>query len=155
MSELTHLKQTYRRHSTPGSLLILAMVVVMFGPRLYDTIRGEPWINNQLTIVENSTGNVVVEDLTFTKEAVNGVRVNTVEGEDSEIICSTEHHNTWHGERKRFWQLEAFTGCPQPTVMYRVCSRFSISSSSGLTRQFGAFCSGLTKPQTKLPTSSS
>lgn len=146
MSELSNLKAAYKRQNTPGTHLVLIMAAIAFGPRAYDTIIGEPWISDSLAIVQNSTGAIVVEDITHTNEAVSGVRVNTVESESDEIICSTEHHNTWHGERKRFWQIDAFTGCAQPKEMYRVCSRFAVSSNSGRSRQFGPFCSGLTKP---------
>ena len=143
MAELAHLRATVRRQSTPGSVAILVCALIVFGPKLYDTIIGEPWIDNTLTIVENSNGEVVVEDLTLTNDTVYGLRVNTVEDTNGNVICSTEHHNSWFGERKRFWQYLAFTGCPtEPSVSFRACSLFSIASDSGRQRMFGPFCSG-------------
>lgn len=141
MGDLSNLRATVRRQSTPGSLVLLVCAALVFAPRAYDYIIGEPWIDNSLMIVENSTHEMIIEDVTLTKEPVHGLRVNTVEDEAGGILCSTEHHNSWHGERKRFWRLGAFTGCALPKESYRVCSRFSISSGSGRTRLFGPFCS--------------
>ncbi|MBI1620033.1 hypothetical protein [Aquamicrobium zhengzhouense] len=141
MSEMSNLRATVRRQSTPGSLVLLICTALVFGPRVWDYIIGEPWIDNQLMIVENSSHEIIVEDLTYTKEPVHGLRVNTVEADDGDILCSTEHHNSWHGERKRFWRLGAFTGCAPQQESFRVCSRFSVSSGSGRTRLFGPFCS--------------
>lgn len=146
MAEMVNLQATVKRQSTPGSLLVIAIALIAFGPRLWDTVIGEPWIDNSLAVVETSVGRIVVEDTTVTNESVSGLRANTVESEDGTVLCSTEHHNTWHGERKRFWQIAAFTNCAPPTESYRVCSRFAISSDSGRQRQFGPFCSGLTQP---------
>lgn len=143
MAELAHLRSAVKRQSSPGSLAILLCAVIAFGPKTWDAIVGEPWIDNSLTVVENSSGNVVIEDMTQTRDTVYGLRVNTVEDKDGQVLCSTEHHNSWNGERKRFWEYEAFTGCAlQPDIDFRTCSLFSIYSGSGRTRMFGPFCSG-------------
>ncbi|SCX88099.1 hypothetical protein [Paracoccus tibetensis] len=147
MAKCTHLAAAIQRHTTAGSLLLLMFSVIIFGPRLWDTIRGEPWIENKLAIVQNSSGAIVVEDAILTRGAVHGLRANTVEAEDGSVLCSTEHHNTWLGERNRFWRIQAFTGCPPPSDPYRICSRFVIASDSGRQRYFGPFCSGLAKPE--------
>ena len=147
MARCTHLADTFRRHTTHGSLLILFLALIVLGPGLWDAIRGEPWIDDRLTVVQNSTGAVVVEDITRSKGPAHGLRVNTIETADGRVICSAEHHNTWVGERKRFWQLDLFARCPAPPDMFRVCSTFSITSDSGRQRYYGPFCSGLTKPE--------
>lgn len=144
MVKFPNLEASLQRQSTPGSLALLLCAFIVFGPRTWDYLIGEPWIDNKLMIVENSSHELVVEDLTYTKSAVQGIRVNTVESDEGDILCSTEHHNTWHGERKRFWRIGAFTGCASQQESFRVCSRFSISSGSGRTRLFGPFCSGYT-----------
>lgn len=146
MAELSNLRATARRHSTPGSLVILLCAVLVFGPRLWDAIRGEPWIDNHLTVVQNSGGGVVVEDVTVTNAPVQGLRFTSAETVDGTVLCSTEQTDIWLGEAKRFWRLPAFTGCDQPQEPYRVCSRFSIRSESDRRRSFGPFCSPLTKP---------
>lgn len=146
MSRLPNLTATLRRQLTPGSVVLLACAAIIFGPRAIDTIRGEPWINNEVTVVINSLGELVIEDVTFTNETVRGLRTNVVESEDGSIRCSTEHHNSWTGERKRFWSFTAFSSCLPPATPYRLCSRFSITSKSGRFRQFGPFCSALTVP---------
>ena len=147
MANCSNLAATYRRHTTPGSLLMLFFAVYILGPGLWDTVRGEPWIENQLTVVQNSTGAVVVEDLTRTRGPAHGVRANTVEDSRGEVHCSSEHHNTWLGERKRFWRIEAFARCSPPLEAFKVCSRFSVASDNGRQRYYGPFCSGLTRPQ--------
>lgn len=146
MSELANLKATYRRQSTPGSLILIVCAAVVFGPRVWDTVRGEPWIENQLVVAQNSGGGVVVEDVTKTASNVHGLRFTSAEAEDGTVICSTEHSDVWLGENKRFWRLTAFIGCDQPREPYRVCSRFSVRSESDRRRGFGPFCSPLTKP---------
>ena len=143
----THLSAAIHRHTTPGALLLLMFAALIFGPTLWDTMRGEPWIENRLAVVQNSTGAIVVEDLIVTRGAVHGLRVNTVEMEDGSVFCSIEHHNTWEGERNRFWRTEAFTGCALPQSPYRICARFSVASDSGRQQYFGPFCSGITKPE--------
>ena len=154
MGEMSNLRATIKRQSTPGSLVLLICTALVFGPRAWDYLIGEPWIDNQLMIVENSSHEMIVEDISYTKEPVHGIRVNTVEDQEGGILCSTEHHNSWHGERKRFWRLGAFTGCGTPTETYRVCSRFSVSSGSGRTRLFGPFCSSYVAASVALGSSS-
>lgn len=141
MARCSNLADTFRRHTTGGSLLVLFMAAWALGPGLWDTIRGEPWIDNNLTVAQNSAGALVVEDITQTKGPAHGVRVNTIQAADRSVICSTEHHNTWNGERKRFWRIEAFSNCPTPSEPFAVCSHFSISSQSGRHRYYGPFCS--------------
>ncbi len=147
MGDLTNLRGAVQRHSTPGSLVILVCAMIVFGPRIWDTIRGEPWIDNQLTVMQGSTGAILVEDLTLTRGTARGVRINTIEDEGGAILCSAEHHNSWLGERKRMWRIQAFVRCSPPIDIYRVCSRFSVASDSGRQRYFGPFCSGVTKPE--------
>lgn len=145
MAELPNLRDTVRRQSTPASLLLIVCAAIVFGPRIWDTLRGEPWIDNQLVVVQNSGGGIVVEDQTKTTSPVHGLRFTSAEAEDGTVICSTEHSDIWLGENKRFWRLSAFIGCVQPREPYRVCSRFSIRSESDRRRSFGPFCSPLTK----------
>lgn len=143
MAELANLQDAMRRQTTPGSVALLLCAAIVFGPKVYDVIIGEPWIDNVLTVVENSSGQVVIEDLTLTRDTVYGLRANVIEDRNGGVVCSTEHHNSWSGERKRFWQYAAFTGCSNPpTESYRACSLFSIASDSGRQRRFGPFCSG-------------
>lgn len=144
MSELANLKATVRRQSTPGTLLLILCGAMLFGPRAWDTVVGEPWINNNLSVAINSGGTTVIEDIIQTKDVVYGVRANTVENVDGEVVCSTEHYNTWQGERRRFWHVPAFVSCAVQPENFRVCSRFTISSPSGRTRAFGPFCSPYT-----------
>lgn len=144
MSELSNLKATVKRQSTPGSLLLILCAALLFGPRAWDTVVGEPWVDNNLSVIINSGGDTVVEDYIFTKDVVHGSRANTVENTDGEVVCSTEHYNTWQGERRRFWHLPAFVSCAERPANFRVCSRFTISSPSGRTRAFGPFCSPYT-----------
>lgn len=147
MARCTHLAATFRRHTTGGSLLVLFMSAWVLGPGLWDTVRGEPWIENHLTVVQNSNGAVLVEDITRTKGPAHGVRANTIQAADGSVLCSTEHHNTWIGERKRFWRIEAFARCSPPPEVYRVCSHFAVSSDSGRHRYYGPFCSAPTQPE--------
>lgn len=146
MTRLPHLSASLHRQCTPGSLALLACAMILFGPRLVDHVLGEPWIDNELTVVVASTGGVAIEDIVTTTKTVRGLRSNSVEGQDGSILCSTEHHNSWLGSRKRFWSFRAFSGCNQPGEPYKVCSRFSISSKSGRFQQYGPFCSKVTAP---------
>ncbi|MGA0615963.1 hypothetical protein [Paracoccus sp. KR1-242] len=146
MGDLAHLRETFKRQSTPGSLVLIMCAAVVFGPRAWDTFRGEPWIDNHLLIAQNSGGGIVVEDQTKTNAPVHGLRFTSAEAEDGTVICSTEHSDIWLGENKRFWRLSAFIGCEQPVEPYRVCSRFSIRSESDRRRSYGPFCSAMTKP---------
>lgn len=142
MAELTNLNATVKRHTTPGSLVILLCAGFVFGPKTLDYLIGEPWIESELTIVHASSGEKLVEDVVRTNAPIAGLRANVIENEAGDILCSTEHHNTWHGERKRIWHMSAFTACPAPTgVTYRVCSRFAVESGSGRKASYGPFCS--------------
>lgn len=146
MTQCTNLSAAIGRHTTPGALALIMLAGVIFGPSLVDTARGEPWVDNRIAIVQVSDGRTVVEDLTFARGGAHGLRVNTIEAEDGAVMCSTEHHNAWRGERNRFWTMEAFTSCPPPQVAFRVCSRFVVSSDRGRQRYFGPFCSALKDP---------
>lgn len=146
MAELANLRATARRHSTPGSFVILLCAALVFGPRAWDTIRGEPWIDNRLVVAQNSNGGIVIEDVTRTNAPVHGLRFTSAETQDGTVICSSEHSDVWLGETKRFWRLRAFAGCDQPREPYRVCSRFSVRSENDRRRSYGPFCSPLTGP---------
>lgn len=146
MADLPNLRETWRRQSTPGSLVLIVIAAVIFGPRMWDAMRGEPWIDNALVVIQNSNGGIAVEDQTRTLSNVHGLRFTSAETVDGTVICSTEHSDTWMGEAKRFWRLSAFIGCEQPAEPYRVCSRFSIRSDSDRRRVFGPFCSPITRP---------
>lgn len=143
MDKCNHITSTLKRHGVAG-LWATIFAAMVFGPRIYDTIRGEPWINNELAVIQNSSGQIIVEDIVTTRNHVAGVRANTVELDSGEVICSTEHHNAWLGQRNRFWSFGAFSGCTPPNEPYKVCSRFSITSGAGLSRFYGPFCSPVT-----------
>jgi len=144
MSSCTHIKGALRRHGSPGTFLWVMLFLIIFGPRTFDAATGEPDLINDLAIVQDSIGDVLVQDVTRTRRPVYGVRSVTIENDDGNVICSTEHHNTWTGERNRFWRLSAITGCAVPAVPYRVCSAFSVRSDSGRQRYLGPFCSPVT-----------
>lgn len=146
MGKCTHLSQALRRQFSPGSLLLLLFAAIVFGPQSFDWARGEPTIANHLAVVTNSQGVVLVQDVTQTRRPVSGVRANTIEREDGAVVCSTEHHNTWRGERNRFWDIRAFTSCAAPAYPFKVCSNFAVQSDSGRQRYLGPFCSSLTDP---------
>lgn len=146
MDKCVHVQEALRRHGSPGSLLLIVLALIIFSPRIWDTVRGEPALTNVLTIVTKSDGQVVVQDLTQTRSPVHGVRAAVIEAEDGSVICSTEHHNTWTGERNRFWRISAFTGCPVPDRPYRICSGFAVESASGRQRYLGPFCSPFAVP---------
>lgn len=150
MGNATHIRDAIRRHTSPGALLLLLFSLIVFGPRLIDAARGEPWIENELGIIINSAGEPVVRDVTITRNPVIGLRANTIEDENAQVICSTEHHNTWVGERNRLWQISAFTGCPPPGVPYRICSSFSVTSEAGRAARLGPFCSTFAYPEPAL-----
>lgn len=146
MGKLEHVRAAAERHTSPGSLVLLLLTLIVFGPRTWDAVRGEPNIENRLAVVQNSAGETLIHDLTLTNQPVSGLRANIIEDSSGAVLCSQEHHNTWHGERNRFWQFSAFTGCPEPKVDYRVCSTFAVHSESGRQRFLGPFCSALSAP---------
>lgn len=150
-NNLRHVKDMVKRQSTPGSAAIILMAVLLFGPKSIDMIRGEPWIDNRLLITQTSQGITVIEDTTITQNIVNGLRVVTAESPDGTVVCRANHINTWLGEKKQFWRVEAFIGCPQPKEAYRICSFFVARSESGRERSYGPFCSSLTLPAKQVP----
>lgn len=154
MSELSNLRATARRHWTPGTFVILVIAAIAFGPRIWDTIRGEPWIDNQLMLAQNSGGALIVEDVTRSNAPVHGMRFTSAESADGTVICSADHSAIWHGEAKRFWRLNAFIGCETPSEAFKICSRFSVRSESGRRRSYGPFCSPLSQPPSEVPEAS-
>lgn len=146
MSKYPHIGEAIRRNTGQSTLLLVAMFLIVFGPRIWDTFTGQPSMENTLSIVLDSTGDVLIHDLTLTQGPVHGVRANTIETEDGSVVCSTEHHNSWRGERNRFWRVSAFVSCDPPAEPYRICSTFSVESESGRHRFLGPFCSALSVP---------
>lgn len=141
MNKCSHLSAAMRRHTSPGTLLLLLFFILLFGPRTMDALRGVPRIDNELTLVQGSLGEVLVRDRTISAGSAFGVRAVTIEKDDGSVVCATEHHNTWAGERNRYWRFSAFTACPAPELPFRVCSYFSVRSDSGRARGLGPFCS--------------
>lgn len=146
MENLVNLRAAIRRQTSPGSLALLVMAMVLFAPRTWDFIRGEPWINNQLSVIEKTDGRLIVEDKIQTHDEVQGLRANTVETKDSSVICARDHRNSWQRQRNRFWRFEAFAGCTKPSEPFRVCSFYTLSSNSGRLNRFGPFCSEYMTP---------
>lgn len=146
MGKCMHLNDAVRRHSTPGSLLLLLFAFIVFGPKTIDALRGEPNLENHLAIITNSAGEQIVQDMTRARSPVYGVRAIVIEADDGSVICSTEHHNTWQGERNRLWRISALTSCNTPDQPYRICSHFSVQSDSGRQRFLGPFCSPVSVP---------
>lgn len=146
MGKCTHISQAMRRQFSPGSLLLLLFAGIVFGPQSYDWIQGEPALTNHLAVVTTSQGAVLVQDVTQTRRPVYGLRANTIEREDGAVVCSTEHHNSWRGERNRLWEFRAFTSCAAPAYSFKICSNFAVQSDSGRQRYLGPFCSSLTDP---------
>lgn len=136
-----------RRQSTPGAIVLIVMALIVFGPKLLDVYRGHPWIESKLIVVELTNGRLVVEDTTYTTGSASGVRANTVESDVGEILCAYNHYNTWLGERKRNWTMEAFSACAVPKQPFRVCSRFHVESDHGRRGSFGPYCSQIYGPQ--------
>lgn len=151
MSELSNLRATIQRQTQPGSVAILFIALIAFGPSMWDWIRGEPWIDNQLMLAQNSGGSLVVEDVTRSNAPVHGMRYTSAETESGTVLCSSDHSAIWQGEAKRFWHLSAFIGCEMPSEAFKICSRFSIRSESGRRRSYGPFCSPLSTPPIDLP----
>lgn len=143
---LDNTRAMIRRQTTPGTLVIALIAIMVFGPKLWDVVRGHPWLETSLLVAELSTGDVIIEDITTTSGLADGVRANVVESEAGEILCAYNHYNTWVGERKRNWKVEAFASCPMPDQPFRVCSRFHVESEHGLRGTFGPFCSAFYHP---------
>lgn len=152
MGRFTHVSEALHRHSSPGSLLLILFAVILFGPRTWDAVRGEPSIENQLAVVVTSSGDVLIQDVTMTNQPVSGLRANMIEAEDGAVICSTEHHNTWSGARNRYWAFTAFTSCQPPAQPFRICSTFAVEASSGRAKFIGPFCSPLSTPPETITT---
>lgn len=155
MARLASVEAMARRQFTPGSMILLLIAFWVFAPRVWDTIIGEPWISSEMRVVINSASGATVEDLTLTSARVYGSRTVYVEDASGEVLCSTEHFNTWMGERKRFWRFKAFTDCEVPNEVFRICSGFSLTSEvSGRHRRLGPFCTPLTElwPEEEPPT---
>lgn len=146
MTEMVHLKGAIRRQTTAGTMLIVAMGAFMFGPQIFHAAIGEPRVYSELVLVETSSDSIMVAETVSTPGWVGGAQANTIEAENGDIICYKEQIGSWKGERRKMWHLSAFTDCSEPKTMYRVCSSFSVQSSSGRTGSFGPFCSGLKAP---------
>ena len=140
-NELVHIKAMIKRQTSAGTLAILFLFIILFGGRVFDFVRGEPWIGNELVIVLNSQGQTTVEDIITTRNIVRGYREVYAETLDGTTICRTHHSNTWYGEKKQFWRVAAFMGCKAPEEPFRICSVFSVRSESGREKSFGPFCS--------------
>lgn len=131
-----------KRQSTPGTMAILLLGAIMFGPKLWDTARGEPWIDNRLTLIQSSQGSLIVEDVVSTNTAVYGERHITVESSEGTVLCSSRWSGAWSANHKRMWQLSALApGCEVPASEFRICSAFSLFSGSGRRNIFSSFCS--------------
>lgn len=126
--------------------MLLGLAAVLFGPRAWDAVIGEPHINARLTITMNRDGDYGVEELIRTNHMVQGTELVRVEDADGGVLCSRPIRDFWAGEIKRFWHFEAFTGCERPDEAFRVCATFTVSSDSGRRRQFPASCTALTVP---------
>lgn len=140
MTDLPNLKAAAIRHTRPGSIALMAFALLLFGPRIWDTVRGEPWIDSRLAVIETSTGNVIVEEHIRTNQPVHGRRYSSAEAEDGTVICSEDVSATWIGTTARFWRIDGFAGC-LPQEPFRVCSSFALYSDSGRNRHLGPFCS--------------
>lgn len=140
MDESRSFQAVKSRHCTPGSLLIIAIALYVFIPKAWDTIMGEPWINNTLEVAVSATGNVIVEDSINTRAAVHGSRLVYIE-DASEVSCAREYHGLWDGQSKRFWRFNVLTGCEAPKGDFKVCTSFALTSdASGRKKLMGPFC---------------
>lgn len=150
-SELTNIQSCIKRHAVAGpGLLILA--ALLFGPRLFDMVRGEPWIQGTLSVFQSSDGRYLVEDSVTTNHPVYGDRQITLETGDGTVLCSSRWSGAWEATTKRNWSLTALAGANcdlQPVEPFRVCSTFSLTSGSGRARSFAPYCSKLTNPSTQ------
>lgn len=140
------LRATLARQTTPGSMALLALAVIFFGPRAWDTIIGEPQISARLIVTVNRDGDYGVEELIRTNHMVQGTQLVRVEDADGGVLCSRPIRDFWSGEIKRFWHFAAFTGCARPDEPFRVCATFTVSSESGRRRQFPAVCTTMATP---------
>lgn len=138
-----------RRHNAAGTFLLLGIAAIAFGPKSWDAIMGEPFVMSSVSILETSAGSVLVQEETRTPGPIAGVRSNTLENEQGEILCAREQVNSWQGDLKKSWHLPAFVGCGEPVGLYRVCSLFAVQSPSGRSGMFGPFCSGYKAPKTE------
>lgn len=146
-NEFCHLRSMVNRQTTAGSLGIVCIALLMFGPRTYDYIRGEPWIDNQISVLRSTDNAVVVEDTIITNTAVYGDRQVVVEDKDGETLCSSRWAGAWNETSRRMWLLPAFVGgCQVPESPFRVCSEFSVYSGSGRHSFYNAFCSQVYDP---------
>ena len=147
-SDLEHLKCALRRHSTAGTRGILILSMILFGPRVWDYVQGEPWITGSLSVVRASDGRYLIEDSITTNNPVYGDRQITLENRDGTVLCSSRWSGAWEATTKRNWDLAALAGsnCHTPKEPFRVCSTFSVSSQSGRHRSFAPICSALTNP---------
>lgn len=146
MSDGRHIRAFVRRHTSPGALMLAALAVLFFGPRLLDVAQDVPRLENELTVVLSTTGQPVVQDLLRVNDRVSGARTRFARSADGHILCSHEVSNTWAGEMRRNWRVSAFAGC-QPTEPFEVCATFDVSSGSGRRKQFGEFCSARFYPE--------
>lgn len=143
------LRETWVRQTTPGTLLLLGLAAIMFGPRAVDTVRGEPFIEAKLTLTLNRTGEYGIEEHIKTDDLVVGLETVRVEDGGGGLICRSQIRDFWDGERKQYWPFHVFTGCDVPAEAFRVCASFSIRSEAGRQRQFPPSCTSLTTPATK------
>lgn len=145
MPEMHNLKGTVRRHSNPGALMLLVLSLIVFGPRVWDGIRGEPWISNELSLFQTSTGEFLVEDIIKTNNPVYGDRQITIEAADGTTLCSSRWAGAWNATSRRNWSIPALAGgCSAPNEPFLICSSFSVYSNSGRHRLYSSFCSPLT-----------
>lgn len=145
--DLPNLRCMAKRHTTPGAIAIYLLFLILFLPKVWDTARGEPWINNNLVVIRTTDGRYLVEDTVSAKSQVYGDRQITVELVDGTVVCSSRWSGAWAATSKRNWRMSALMGnCEPPREVFRICSRFSLFSQSGRHRTFDPFCS----PETQL-----
>lgn len=150
-SDLDNLRKAIHRHSTAGTKSILFLALILFGPRAYDYIRGEPWVTGTLAVVKASDGRYLIEDTVTTNNPVYGDRQVTLETSSGTILCSSKWSGSWDATTRRNWELSALAGvsCKAPEQKFKVCSAFSVYSQSGRHRSFGPICSEVMNPISK------
>lgn len=151
MAELTNLRRTVRRHTSPGSVLILMAALFMIGPRLVDEVRGVPWIENDMEIILSDTGRYIVRDEVRSRRPAYGDREMLLEGAGGHGHCVKTWAASWDGVNQRDWDLRdvaGSAGCVLPDTAFRICATFSVrSATSGRHGSFGPFCTGWVTPE--------
>lgn len=127
---------------------VLISIAILLGAdpaiRLWQTYgKDRPWVANDLTIMPDSRGVMLIHDTIIAPDFIGGSRQVWAEGEDGLRICGVIRSDSWGpGRSDRTWTLDAFTGgqCEGIEAPFRICNTFTLRSDHDVEVRDGPYC---------------